>query len=142
MRALAALIALLALAPAALAAPGDTRLVAAPNGAASGDSAQPSISPDGHWVAFASADQDLPGADGFGQDVYVREMDTGGFTFTHLAPGASPSISADGRFVAYENGGSVFRQQVGSASRRSSSLPTRPATVSRSGASPRCGPRS
>lgn len=116
MRRVVALLVLLALAPAALAAPGDTRLVAAPNGADSGDSVQPSITPDGHWVAFASADQDLPGADGFGQDVYVREMDTGGFTFTHLGAGANPSISADGRFVAYENGGSVFRQQVGSAS--------------------------
>lgn len=108
MRPLAALIALLAFAPAALASPGDSRLVAAPDGTNSGNSNQASISPDGHWVAFSSFDEDLPG--GAGQDVFVREMDTGGFTYTWIGPGAFPSISADGRFVAYELSGTVYRK--------------------------------
>ena len=130
MRPLAALIALLAFAPAALAAPGDTRLVAAPDGASSGDSAQPSISSDGHWVAFASSDEDLSGSDAPGQDVFVREMDTGAFTYHWIAPGADPSISADGRFVAYESGGNVLRKAVGGGSATTIAAGTNPAISS------------
>ena len=73
---------------------------------------QPSISADGRFVAFTSQATNLHPSDVSGDfDVFVRDMQTG---TTHLAsrePGGAsanqdaeePSISADGRFVAFSS---------------------------------------
>ncbi|WP_369249393.1 TolB family protein [Streptomyces sp. R41] len=76
---------------------GDTALVSEPSGAAAGN---PSINYDGRYVAFEQ-----------GGDIYVRDMDTGTLEKAtvarhgHAADGRSsaPSISADGRRVAFDS---------------------------------------
>ena len=82
--------------------------------AGNGDSISPSISGDGRYVAFASAATNLlpPGQDtNSSWDVFVRDRltgitarasvdEAGGNSDGHST---SPSISADGRFVAFES---------------------------------------
>ena len=88
------------------------------DGQPSGSSASPSVSDDGRYVAFESRSRDLsPGDDGstFSTEVYVRDR-LSGTTQRIVLPEAlqqpfagtgqvmgftSPSISGDGRFVAY-----------------------------------------
>ena len=77
---------------------------------ANGESSQPAISPDGRFVAFASfADNLVPADTNFTSDVFVVDR-TGGApqrvsvsdTGQQGENGSdSPSISADGRFVAF-----------------------------------------
>jgi Tol biopolymer transport system component len=75
---------------------------------------QPVISADGHFVAFASYDDDLvPGAAGAGGSalsVYLYDVATGQITSVDHDPastpavgleGSNPVLSADGRYVAY-----------------------------------------
>src|SRR5690606_3796388 len=71
-------------------------------------SQNPSISGDGRFVAFESYAANLVGSDtnGTALDVFVHDRNTG--TTTLLTAGAdgyssSPSISGDGRFVAFES---------------------------------------
>jgi Tol biopolymer transport system component len=74
-----------------------------------GTSSVPSISADGRFVAFVSFSTDLvPG--GTGQQVYLRDRQTGQTTLvSRSSSGAvsdgtvngAPSISADGRFIAF-----------------------------------------
>src|SRR5438132_192115 len=75
-----------------------------------GDSEGPSISADGRFVAFYSSAANLVGGDTNGvRDVFVRDRKTGKTTRvsvdSHGAQGNGdsdgPSISADGRFVAF-----------------------------------------
>ncbi|MHB8835247.1 MAG: hypothetical protein ACYC9Y_06015 [Candidatus Methylomirabilia bacterium] len=77
-----------------------------------GDSSEPVASADGRYVAFTSTATDLVGGepDGF-FDVFVKDVQTGQ-TLCASAPAAgghggyssrAPSISADGRFVAFES---------------------------------------
>jgi Tol biopolymer transport system component len=77
-----------------------------------GNSGQPSLSEDGRYVAFASDASDVVANDTNGsRDVFVR--DTVGGTTQRVSvssssaqasgPSDSPSISADGRFVAFES---------------------------------------
>jgi Tol biopolymer transport system component len=77
-----------------------------------GESSSPSISADGRFVAFWSFATNLVSGDANGHpDVFVRDRQTGGTTrvsvnsANNAANGFSfePSISADGRFVAYES---------------------------------------
>lgn len=77
-----------------------------------GDSLLPSISGDGRFVAFSSAANNLVPGDGNGtQDVFVHDRQTGvtqriniSYTGGESSYGAeSPSISGDGRFVAYNS---------------------------------------
>jgi len=88
-----------------------TRASVGPGGAqGNGDSANPSISSDGRFVAFDSAADNLVGVDtNLTTDVFVRDrqlvstvrasVDSGG---TQGASSSSdPSISGDGRFVAF-----------------------------------------
>jgi Tol biopolymer transport system component len=76
-----------------------------------GASTDPSISADGRYVAFASTAKNLrPVAPSGKSQVYVRDMKTGAVTLVSRADGpggapaaaaGSPSISADGRYVAF-----------------------------------------
>lgn len=82
------------------------------NGAGgSGPSRTPSISADGRYVAFASRAKNFPGGDGKSFQVYVKDMNTGALSLVSRADGPngpaaasadSPSISGDGRYVAFE----------------------------------------
>lgn len=79
---------------------------------ANSDSANPAITPDGRFVAFDSfADNLVPGDTNFASDVFVVDRSAGvptpqraSLTSTGEQPNNSssvPSISADGRFVAF-----------------------------------------
>jgi Tol biopolymer transport system component len=79
---------------------------------ANGSSSAPSISADGRYVAFCSHASNLAGdANGSIQDVFVRDRQAGTTEMVCVAAGGvaadslsdSPSISADGRFVAFES---------------------------------------
>lgn len=96
----------------ALSAPASNTLVSATPAGPSGDgfSANPSIDGAGRFIAFQSAVADLVAGDGNGlADIFVRDaispttkrvsLDTGGGDPN--GPSRSPSISADGRFVAF-----------------------------------------
>lgn len=77
---------------------GSTRVSAdSAGGDANGESASPSISTDGRYVAFESVATDLTPEGQPG--VFVRDRVTA--TTTRVDEGASPSISGDGRSVAY-----------------------------------------
>ena len=88
-----------------------TRVSVASDGTeANGTSDGLAISDDGRFVAFQSGATNLvPG--GSGQNIYVRDRNTGTTTRISVAPGGSgpdatvdePSISADGRFVLYRS---------------------------------------
>jgi Tol biopolymer transport system component len=88
-----------------------------PNGTIAWDAFKPSLSADGHFVAFDTraaldpADTDSA-SDAF-SDVYVRDLDNDTTILVSRAggvdgakgekPSQNPSISADGRFVAFES---------------------------------------
>lgn len=88
-----------------------TRVSVADDGAqAGGDSTRPSISADGRYVAFASLASNLvPGDTNESWDVFVRDRTTGTTRLVSVSSSgvqgsdasAEPSISADGRFVAF-----------------------------------------
>ena len=111
---LVALAALMSVAP-ALAAPGDTtRVSVAGDGTqASGLSRDPKTSADGRYVAFwSSASNLVPDDTNNREDVFVHDRETGTTERVSVATGPSPgnqanhlstdpSISADGRYVAF-----------------------------------------
>jgi Tol biopolymer transport system component len=76
-----------------------------------GESTEPSISANGRYVAFTSRAGNLvPGASRPGAAVYVRDLRTGAVRRVsywdsrpgpHRGDGSHPSISADGRYVAF-----------------------------------------
>jgi Tol biopolymer transport system component len=77
-----------------------------------GNSVEPSISADGRYVAFASRAGNLvAGGRGGKREIYVKDLKTGKVTLASRASGAKgaiaefsayhPSISADGRYVAF-----------------------------------------
>ncbi|MGZ5129313.1 MAG: TolB family protein [Actinomycetota bacterium] len=103
---------------------GTTRLVSKTSGgvAADGRSGPASISRDGRYVAFASQADNLPLGDGVLYQVYVHDRTTG--TTRVIARTASdspdgntqsPSISGDGRVVAFESRSTHLPQGDGSA---------------------------
>lgn len=112
----AALAALVFLSAAAQAATNDmtlvTRATGSPGAVANGTSAAPSLSADGRFVAFASVASNLGADANTSSDVFVRDTQTGTTTLISRATGGAvgndssfaPSISADGRFVAFESG--------------------------------------
>lgn len=83
-------------------------------GGANGESFSPAISADGRWVAFASEASNLVPDDGNGDaDVFVHDRRTGTTVRASVSDdgrealggaSTSPSISADGRFVAFFSG--------------------------------------
>ena len=86
----------------------------APQQSASGVDFSSSISADGRYVAFASANDDLSTEDVNGvMDVFVRDLqastttlvsrETGAAGTGGGAPSGDPSISADGRYVAFRS---------------------------------------
>lgn len=93
-----------------------TTLVSRASGAgavADQSSNQPSISADGRYVAFRSGAENLSAEDTAGSDIFVRDLLTGTTELVSRASGAAgagadeystaPSISADGRHVAFES---------------------------------------
>jgi Tol biopolymer transport system component len=80
-----------------------------------GDSSDPSISSDGRFVAFESAARNLvvPDTNQDTADIYVHDRTTGATTRVSVSssgaqansPSWAPSISSDGRFVAFVSGG-------------------------------------
>jgi Tol biopolymer transport system component len=93
---------------------------AAPDGVvANYNSSRPAISLDGRYVAFLSQATDLATALGVGCNgyaVYVRDLETATTEYTAGAdPGIDPSISGDGRYVAFGCAGNVcLRDRVAS----------------------------
>ena len=87
-----------------------------PTGVGGNDgSRDPSISADGRFVAFESEASNLHPDAGGGQSVFVRDLETETITLASRASGAAgapagyadlPSISANGRFVAFWSGSS------------------------------------
>ena len=90
-----------------------SRASGAPGAPADGGSVAPSISADGSFVAFESTAQNLSDEDWSGTDVFVRDLQANTTTLVSRASGASgapgdlgsidPSISADGRYVAFDS---------------------------------------
>ncbi|MGQ0467381.1 MAG: TolB family protein [Sporichthyaceae bacterium] len=79
---------------------------------ANAPSHSPSLSANGRWVAFVSdADNLVPGDTNKERDVFVRDVQTGRIERASVAsngkqgngPSFNPSISADGRFVAFDS---------------------------------------
>lgn len=67
-----------------------------------GDSARPVISGDGRLVAFESAATDLVAGDaGKGRGIFVRDLASG--STTRVGAGLRPSISEDGRWLAFSS---------------------------------------
>ncbi len=109
---LPALVALFALAPEAGAATPTTDLVSLSSTAvkSNGDSDVPAVNADGRWVAFTSFATNLetPDTNGLG-DIFLRDRLRGETRRVTTAPGGAqsngsptpPSISDDGRFVAF-----------------------------------------
>src|SRR5262245_48558817 len=78
----------------------------------SGALSRPSFSRDGRYLAFDSAAGNLVGGDGNGiADVFVKELATGALVRVSVdsngvegdGASAGPSLSADGRFVAFQS---------------------------------------
>ncbi|MDH4063431.1 MAG: hypothetical protein OEW19_03460, partial [Acidobacteriota bacterium] len=93
---------------------GETRRVSVGSGSAEGDgdSEEPTISADGRWVAFSSwASNLVVGDTNLRRDVFVHDQQTGTTTRVSVGTGGAqgngdgqfPSISADGRWVAFES---------------------------------------
>ncbi|HSI81878.1 MAG TPA: hypothetical protein VK919_14640, partial [Solirubrobacterales bacterium] len=118
MLAAAALLAALVAGADSLAAVDDTLLVSRASGPAGAtgnqDSEDPASSANGRFIAFESLATNLSPADGDAlYDIYVRDLRTNTTTLVSRASGAggakgngeseNPSISADGRYVAFES---------------------------------------
>jgi hypothetical protein len=91
-------------------ATGNTRIVSVTsNGVpATSQTFAPAVSADGRYVTFDGTGMGLPGANGAGQ-VWVHDLKTGSTVLASrasngtVATGAYPSLSGDGRFVAFES---------------------------------------
>jgi YD repeat-containing protein len=93
--------------------------VAANDAQANGDSSAPAISSDGRYVAFQSWSSDLVANDTNGAaDIFVHDRQTDTTTRVSVGPGGAqsnggsvdPSISGDGRFVAFVSGATNLAQ--------------------------------
>ncbi len=94
---------------------GTTKLIstATDGGPSDSGSVDPSMTPDGRYIAFSAFSDDIaPGDDNHNQDIVVRDTVTGTTRIASVAsdgsqqvgagnPSAQPAISADGRFVAF-----------------------------------------
>ena len=91
---------------------GKTRLVSRTSGGepANGPSFAPSLSRSGRVIAFEAVADNLPGEDSVDDEVYVHDRKTGKTRLVSKTSGGepstgseSPSISASGRYVAFES---------------------------------------
>ena len=91
---------------------GTTRVSVASDGTqGNGDSYSPSISADGRYVAFMSAASNLVSGDTCCSDIFVHDRQSGQTTRVSVASDGAqgnnhswyPSISADGRYVAFHS---------------------------------------
>lgn len=93
---------------------GETKLVSRDSGGKSGNnySRDPAISPDGKYVAFRSAADNLVPGDTNGKaDIFVHDVQTGSTTLISKdskgksvnGPNSLPALSGDGRYVAFES---------------------------------------
>lgn len=93
---------------------GETKLVSRNSGGKSGnsDSRESAISPDGKYVAFKSAADNLvPGDTNGKSDIFVHDVQTGSTTLISKdingksanGPSSLPALSGDGRYVAFES---------------------------------------
>ena len=109
-------------APAVRAAPRTEPVSVTPAGkAGDGASTGAVISRDGRYVAFSSTATDLlPGAPHGG--LFVRDLRTG--KLTHAADGTDPSLSEDGRYLAYTDAGlHLLDRRTGRTERLDTGLP-------------------
>ena len=90
-------------------------------GSADGNSSRPRISADGSTVAFMSAATNLvPGDTNDTTDVFVHDLDTGVTSVASRSPSGAPtdgfsqnpSLSADGRYVAFASAGTNLTPQT------------------------------
>jgi hypothetical protein len=91
-------------------------------GSAWGYSSKGSPSADGRYIAFQSTASDLVAVDTNGTpDAFVRDMQSGTTALASVGPdgidshpgGAwAPSLSADGRFVAFDRGSDIWRRDM------------------------------
>ena len=98
-----------------------SRADGAAGAAADGNSYDASISADGRFVAFASGAENLSPEDAAFNDVFVRDLLAGTTTLVSRASGAAgaagdgestdPSISADGRHVAFVSAATNFSSE-------------------------------
>jgi Tol biopolymer transport system component len=107
---------------------GETRLVSASPGGAAGNNSSdaPAISADGQTVAFQSVASDLVAGDTNGvSDVFVWSV-TGGLRRASVGPAGeqgnagsfAPTLSGDGRIVAFASGASTLTPNVSGTSQR------------------------
>ena len=90
-----------------------TRVSTDSSGNQAGSSFSPSISADGHYVAFTTISVLVPGDSNGKDDVYVKDTQTGSVTEASTDSSSNqsiggnmtgfPSISADGRYVAFHS---------------------------------------
>jgi Tol biopolymer transport system component len=77
----------------------------------------PVVSGNGRFVAFVTYDAAVPGDDNGGADVYVRDLREGATELVSTdatgrpATGVTPSLSWDGRYVAFESGTRIVPHQ-------------------------------
>jgi Tol biopolymer transport system component len=111
-----------ALAPTARAAPGTMKILTLGVGSqfANGATKEPSVSASGRLVAFASSASNLVAGDSNGKDdIFVRDQATGTVLLVSRATNgelgngnsAQPSISPDGRYVAFVSESTNFQQE-------------------------------
>jgi Tol biopolymer transport system component len=103
-----------------------TRVSVGPGGVQGNfDSGEPAISADGRWVAFRSAATNLVAGDTNDEaDIFVHDRLTGTTTRVSVATGGaqgqsasySPSISADGRWVAFHSDSTLVPGDTNTAS--------------------------
>ncbi len=90
---------------------GVTEVASVESGVVDLNAALPSLSGDGHYVAFATASALSPADTNNVRDVYIRDLAAGSVTLvSRIAGGAAgngwsdrPCVSADGRYVAFES---------------------------------------
>lgn len=113
----------LIISPAQAVAGDTTRVTVADDGIQGNrDSSYPSISSDGRYIAFGSAASNLVGGDNnISEDVFIHDRLTGETSRVSIksdgkeayGQSGSPSISADGRYVAFESSANLESPTLG-----------------------------
>lgn len=125
---------------------GTTTLISRATGPAGvlADASRPAVSGDGRHIAFQTTAVLDPADTGAASDVYVRDQALGTTTLVSRATGAAgpatggtnPSISDDGRLVAYEEGNQTRVRDVTAGVTEVISVPSGPGSVGKNGTNP------